>query len=98
MQVEFRVEVRRCRLNDELEAQAHYRSHRKLGFKQQQHQRKQPHARASEQELAKLQAAIDATVAGNPPQVTIKGHDGQSLSVAFSLDPILRIESLIAAQ
>jgi len=32
MQVEFRVEVRRYPLLYELEAQAHYRSHRKLGF------------------------------------------------------------------
>jgi len=28
MQVEFKVEVRRCCLNDELEAQAHYRRRR----------------------------------------------------------------------
>jgi hypothetical protein len=40
MQVEFRVEVRRCHLSHELEAQGHYRSRRKLGLANQHLQSK----------------------------------------------------------
>jgi uncharacterized protein (TIGR03437 family) len=51
----------------------------------------------ADQQLAGLQAAIDATLAGNPPTMTIPDSDGNPLTVTFNLDLINRVEALLTA-
>jgi hypothetical protein len=47
--------------------------------------------------VAALQSAVDSTLAGAPPTMTIADADGQPVTLTFDVDLIQRIESILAA-